>query len=72
MLLNDLEFRQYVRKVQTNNTPKPKGFFKKKCPLCGRILNKQRRDYADTRALFIYTLYTCDCGYEYGREEVND
>ena len=39
--------------------PKPKGFFKKRCPLCGRILV--------IGGYVSYRLYSCQCGYEYAK-----
>ena len=43
---------------------KPKGIISKRCPLCGKQLNKLRL-YSIISPLMVLRYYRCECGYEY-------
>jgi len=57
-----------IQKI-SKGVPKPKGWFKKRCPYCGHILNV-KRDPEELRIPFWVnrTYYECPCGYRFIKE----
>ena len=46
--------------------PKPKGWFRKRCPVCNERVSR----YHWENLQLDQTLYECECGYAYGVERV--
>jgi predicted RNA-binding Zn-ribbon protein involved in translation (DUF1610 family) len=49
---------------------KPKGFFTKKCPICGKKI-KIICSWSKKRPIENFEYYRCNCGYEYSRKIKN-